>query len=222
MNLKRLLPLTLILLCTVLLPAQEDPELEAYKASIARYRESGIELFLYYPMGIHLPGWSYESNMHDFGSVSIRLPGTNFSFFGLGGGAELDLGSRKRFFRNAGLGAAMELSHISDINMRDDVGGMGLMLSYAYLYYKTDYDSFLNYSFRTGLGVARLFGADDLYEYPEEREDTAGPLYSLEAAVVFPPVLNFRFQAGLGYRILMVNSDTIHLFSPMLRAGYRF
>ena len=223
MNLKRLFLIVLILLSTGILIAQEDPELEAYNASIARYRESGVELFLYYPMGIHLPGWEYRWVQNTVGPVSFWLPGTNFSFFGLGGGAEFDLGSRKNVLKDMGVGVALEGSGISGINMRDTMDdGMGMMLGYAYLYYKTDRGSFLNYSFRTGLGVARLFGADDLYDYPEEQDDTAGPMYTLEAAVIFPPVLDFRFQAGLAYRILMVNTDTIHLFSPMIRAGYRF
>jgi hypothetical protein len=223
LNLKCLIPLALILLVCGSLTAQEDPELEAYNASIARHRESGIELFLYYPMGIHLPGWSYESSMHAFGPVSVRLPGTNYSFFGLGGGVEFDLGSRKPVLDNMGVGAALELSALSDINMNDRVGGdMGLLLSYAYLFYRTNGDTGLNYSFRAGLGAARAFGAKALYDYPEERDDTAGPMYTLEAAVDFPKLWNFHFQAGLGYRILMINTDTIHLFSPMLRAGYRF
>lgn len=223
MNLKRLVPITLILLTCGYLAAQEDPELEAYNASIAKHRESGVELFLYYPMGIHLPGWSYESSLNSFGPVSIRLPGTNYSFFGLGGGAEFDLGSRKRFLSNMGVGMALEASAVSDINMNDRVGGdMGLFLSYAYLFYRTNRDGPLNYSLRAGLGVARALGAKDLYDYPEERDDTAGPMYTLEAAVDFPKLWNFHFQAGLGYRILMINTDTIHLFSPMLRAGYRF
>ena len=223
MNLKRLIPIILIALAGGSLFAQEDPELEAYNAAIEKHRNSGIELFLYYPMGIHLPGWSYTSSKHDLGPVTIRLPGTNYSFFGLGGGAEFDLGSRKNFFSNMGLGLAMEGLSISEINMTDKIGGdMGLLLSYAYLYYKTDLESFLNYSFRAGLGIARAFGAKDLYDYPEERDDTAGPMYTLEAAVIFPALGDFRFQAGLGYRVLMVNTDTIHLISPMVRAGYRF
>jgi hypothetical protein len=105
--------------------------------------------------------------------------------------------------------------------MKDGVE-MGLILSYFYLFYKTDLDGPFNYSFRGGLGIGRAEGAEALFTYPEEKSDTAGPLYSLEAAINLPELGRFRFQAGLAYRYLAINTKDIHILSPMIRGGIRF
>ncbi|MDA3955720.1 hypothetical protein [Oceanispirochaeta sp.] len=220
---KKIFSIVILFFLTQLLMAQEteDPELEAYRQMQAEYSRTGFELFIYYPVSFHFPGWSYPDVTYSWGPAHIQLPGPNVSFAGLGAGFELDFGSRKAVIRNMGFGGNLEISTLTSWNMKPGVQ-MGLVLSYFYLFYKTDLQRTLNYSIRGGIGVGRAQNGETLFAYPEEREDTAGPLYSLEAAVILPGVKRFRFQAGLAYRYLAINTKNIHILSPMIRAGFRF
>lgn len=214
--------LLLIFLSSVFfIQAQEDPELEAYKDMISEYGRTGVEFFVYYPLSFHLPGWSYPSVHYDLTVTEFNLPGPNISIAGLGAGLEIDFGSRKRVLGNMGFGGDFEFSSLSDWNMRDDVD-MDLLLTSLYLYYRTARKSGWNYSVSTGLGVGRAYGGSALFTAPEEKEDTAGPLFLLEGAAIFPPLKNFRFQVGLKYRYLAINTSNIHIISPLIRAGIRF
>ncbi|QEN08592.1 hypothetical protein EXM22_11570 [Oceanispirochaeta crateris] len=216
--------LILILLFSVSpLMAQEteDPELEAYKQMQEDYAQTGFELFLYYPMSLHLPGWSYSEVKYSLGPAYIELPGPNVSFSGFGAGIEFDFGSRKPIVKNMGFGGNLEISRIADWNMKSGVE-MDLVLSYLYLFYKTDLNKFLNYTVRGGVGIGRAQNGEALFTYPEEIEDPAGPLYSLEGAIIFPEVKRFRFQAGFAYRYLAINTKNMHILSPTIRGGFRF
>jgi len=205
-----------------ILPAQEeDPELEEYKAMLAEYGETGIELFVYYPVSYHLPGWSYPSVHYKWDVIDFHLPGPNISLAGLGLGAEVDFGSRKLMLQHMGIGGSLEYSSLEDWNMRDDAD-VDLVLTSFYLFYRTQRKGALNFSFNGGLGLGRAHGAAPLFTSPEEKEDTAGPLYQLQGALILPPLKNLRFQLGLSYRFLAVNTMDIHIYSAFLRAGIRF
>jgi len=205
----------------ILTAQEEDPELEAYNAMLAEYGETGIELFIYYPISYHLPGWSYPSVYYDWVVTDFHLPGPNISLAGLGMGVEIDFGSRKPVLQNMGFGGSLEFSTLDDWNMKDDVD-VDLVLSSLYLYYRTARNAALNYSLSGGLGIGRAHGAAPLFTAPEEKEDTAGPLYTLQGALILPPLKNFRFQIGLSYRFLAINTSDIHILSTFLRAGVRF
>jgi len=206
---------------TAIFAQETDPELAAYNAMLAEYGKTGLELFVYYPISLHLPGWSYPSVNYDWSIANFNLPGPNLSLAGLGMGLEIDFGSRKRVLRNMGFGGNLEFSSLNGWNMRKDVD-LTLILSYLYLYYKTDFKKMYNYSISGGIGIGRVRGGEALFSYPEEKEDTAGPLYTVETAVILPPVGNFRFQAGIAYRFLAINTKNIHIISPMIRGGIRF
>lgn len=198
----------------------EDPELEAYKKEQQRYFETGFELYIHYPMSLHFPGWSYPEVDYDLYLVEFQLPGPNISWGGLGAGFEIDFGSRKRVLKNMGIGSLLEISALSSFNMMEGVD-LGLLLSYPYLFYTTRREKGLNFSVRAGIGLGTAIDSEDLFAYPEEKDHPFGALYSVETAVVFP-LGSFRFQAGGAYRFLAINSKNIHMYTPLLRAGYRF
>ncbi|MDC7235035.1 MAG: hypothetical protein PQJ58_17515 [Spirochaetales bacterium] len=198
----------------------EDPELEAFRKEQEEYFRTGFELFIHYPVSIHFPGWSFPEVDYDWDIVEFQLPGPNISWGGLGAGFEVDFGSRKAFLKNMGIGSVTEVSGLSSFNMMDDVD-LTLLINFPYLYYTSRYDTALNFTVRAGMGIGIAAGSEDLFAYPEEKDHLFGALYALEGAVVFSPG-RFRFQLGGGYRFLAINSKNIHIFTPQMRAGYRF
>lgn len=198
----------------------EDPELDAYRKEQQDYFNSGFEIYIHYPLSIHFPGWSYPEIDYDLWIIEFQLPGPNISWGGLGAGFEIDFGSRKKILKNMGFGSLTELSIISPINMMDGVD-LALLLNYPYLYYTTRREKGLNFTFRAGMGIGIAINSEDLFIYPEEKDHPFGAVYALETAVIFP-LKGFRFQAGMGYRFMTINSKDIHMFTPLLRAGYRF
>ena len=149
MKQKNILIILLLFISSWSLLAQEteDPELEAYRQMQAEYAQTGFEIFIYYPVSFHLPGWSYPDVKYSLGPARIYLPGPNVSLVGLGAGIELDFGSRKPVIRNMGFGGSLEISKLADWNMKPGVH-MDLVLSTLFLYYKSDMKRVLNYTIR--------------------------------------------------------------------------
>lgn len=198
----------------------EDPELDAYKKEQQDYFNTGFELYIHYPLSLYLPGWSYPEIDYDLWILEFQFPGPNVSWGGLGAGFEIDFGSRKKILKNMGFGSLTELSIVSSVNMMEGVD-LALLLNYPYLYYTTRKEKGLNFSFRAGVGLGIAINSEKLFVYPEEKEHLFGAIYALEAALVFP-LKDFRFQTGLGYRFIAINTKNIHMMTPMLRAGYSF
>jgi len=229
MNVLKLRQILLMLLlgAMILIPlySQEeeavDPEVAEYKRRLEEYRTTGIELYLYYPVSFYFPGWSYAEIEHELGPIIINLPGPNISYKNFGGGAEFDFGSRKPVLKDMGVGMAAEISTVAPANMKNEME-MGLFLSYFYLYYNSSFSFPINFALRSGIGIGYAPDSAALFAYPEEKTSPAGPLYHFDAAVVFPPVLRFRFQAGVSYKYLPIHTKRIHIISPYVRAGFRF
>lgn len=218
---KKVLLLILLFNAFTLRAQEEDrSDLDAYLALQAGYSKTGMEFFLYYPIGLHFPGWSYPSIDHDAGDLRYETAGPNISLLGLGGGLEIDFGGRGPVLGRMGIGGALEFSLLAPANMIEGTD-VGLLINYAYLYYKTRREEKINYTFRMGLGVVRVMNGEMLFAYPEEKENPVGPQFSLEGAMIFKPRGRFRFQAGLAYRYIPINTKNIHIISPMIRGGFR-
>ena len=225
--------LTIILIAADLTAQESDSDMPSGETSSdgsraareAREREeylkTGFELYAYYPVSVHLPGWTWGLHRFEAGPAYIDFMTPNFSFGGLGLGWEADLGSRKPVLKRMGVGGVLEISGLSGINMKNGEG-LGITLMYPYLYYTTDRGKKIDFSLKIGLGMAFIDGAYDLFDSQQERENDTGTVYAVEGDIIFARLGKWRFQAGGAYRFLVYNSKDIHIVTALIRAGYRF
>ncbi|MDC7239471.1 MAG: hypothetical protein PQJ50_03825 [Spirochaetales bacterium] len=184
------------------------------------YEKTGFELYTYFPVSTHWPGWTWGVRKFEAGPAHIWLPTPNISF-GLGMGWEADLGSRRPVLRRMGVGGVLEMSAVSGLNMKNGEG-FGITMLYPYLYYTTDRGRKLDYSFKLGAGMAFVNGLEELFDSRQEKDNESGNVFSLEGDIIFASPGNWRFQAGAAYRFLVYNSRDIHIVTALIRAGYRF